>query len=132
MHSRPSPCAQSDQKLRRVILESPYAGDLETNLAYARAALRDCLNRGEAALASHLLYTQEGVLDDTQPLERAIGMQAGFAWSEFAEASVVYIDLGISPGMQYGIDRAGREGRAVEFRSLPGFGGATVKLRLVD
>jgi hypothetical protein len=46
--------------MRRVIIESPYSGDVETNVAYARAALRDCLSRGEAPLASHLLYTQPG------------------------------------------------------------------------
>ena len=49
---------------RKVILESPYAGDVETNLRNARAAMRDCLLRGEAPYASHLLYTQPGVLDD--------------------------------------------------------------------
>src|SRR5690606_25512925 len=27
---------------RRVIVESPYAGDVERNLAYLRAAMRDC------------------------------------------------------------------------------------------
>ena len=42
--------------MRRVIVESPYAGDVERNIAYVRAAMRDCLMRGEAPLASHLLY----------------------------------------------------------------------------
>lgn len=26
-----------------VLLESPYAGDIEANLTYARACMRDCL-----------------------------------------------------------------------------------------
>ena len=34
--------------MRLVILESPYAGDIERNVAYARACLRDSLLRGEA------------------------------------------------------------------------------------
>ena len=42
--------------MRRVILESPYAGNVEENVAYARAAVRDSLLRGEAPIASHLLY----------------------------------------------------------------------------
>ncbi len=50
--------------LKRVILESPYAGDIERNIAYARAAVNDSLIHGEAPIASHLLYTQDGVLDD--------------------------------------------------------------------
>jgi len=66
--------------MRRVILESPYAGDVATNVAYARRALRDCLLRGEAPFASHLLYTQPGVLDDTLPDERACGIEAGLIW----------------------------------------------------
>ena len=51
----PVPDHSQDQVYRRVIVESPYAGDIETNVAYARAALRDCLSRGEAPIASHLL-----------------------------------------------------------------------------
>ena len=50
--------------MRRLMLKSPYAGDIATNVDYARACLRDCLQRGEAPLASHLLYTQPDVLDD--------------------------------------------------------------------
>jgi len=106
--------------MRRVILESPYAGDVEANEAYARAALRDSLARGEAPLASHLLYTQPGVLDDTNPAERSKGIDAGLAWGIVAVATVVYTDRGVSRGMEYGIARARREGRPVEYRSLAG------------
>lgn len=109
--------------MRLVILESPYAGDVERNVRYARAAMRDCLMRGEAPLASHLLYTQDGVLDDNVPAERQHGIDAGLAWGRVAEATVVYADLGISRGMQQGIDRAQREGRPVEYRSINAKGG---------
>ena len=104
--------------MRLVILESPYAGDVVINMAYARACLRDCLLRGEAPLASHLLYTQSGVLDDTLPEERALWIEAGLCWGQLAQATVVYTDRGISLGMTEGIDRAKREGRPVELRSL--------------
>ena len=92
--------------MRRVIIESPYAGDVEKNLRYLRAAMADSLSRGEAPFASHGLYTQPGVLDDTNPAERVLGIEAGFAWREVANATIVYADLGISPGMQSGIDAA--------------------------
>ena len=46
--------------MRQVIFESPYAGNVEENVAYARAAVRDSLLRGELPIASHLLYTQPG------------------------------------------------------------------------
>ena len=102
--------------LRRVILESPYAGDIETNMAYARAALRDSLMRGEAPIASHLLYTQEGVLDDTIPNERRLGIDAGHAWLDVAEAVVFYVNLGMSPGMKAAWQRAQEAGVKCERR----------------
>ena len=119
--SHPVPVHDTHKDYRRVIVESPYAGDVETHVAYARAALHDCLSRGEAPIASHLLYTQPGVLNDDVPAERVWGIEAGLAWSHVAEASVVYDDFGISRGMQYGIENARKEGRPVEFRQLPGF-----------
>ena len=57
--------------MRTVIVESPFAGRVEANKVYARLAIRDCLKRGEAPFASHLLYTLDSVLDDTDPAERA-------------------------------------------------------------
>ena len=103
---------------RLVIVESPYAGDIEANEAYARAAMRDCLLLGDAPYASHLLYTQAGVLQDTDKAERKLGMEAGFAWGEKADATIVYSDLGISSGMAAGMDRAAAAGRPIEERHL--------------
>lgn len=103
-----------------VIVESPYAGEVERNIAYARACIRDSLQRGEAPFASHLLYTQDGILDDTIPIERAQGINAGLAWGRMADKTVVYADLGVSGGMQMGIERACAEGRAVEWRYIGG------------
>jgi hypothetical protein len=104
--------------VRLVIIESPYAGDVEANVDYARAAVRDSLLRGEAPIASHLLYTQPGILDDDIPSERQHGIDAGLAWRRVAEASVVYTDRGISRGMEYGIEAARAAGIPVEFRSI--------------
>ncbi len=103
---------------QRVVLETPFAGDIEANLAYARKCMADCLSRGEAPFASHLLYTQEGVLDDTIAEERERGIKAGFVWGEVASKAVVYTDRGISGGMQMGIDKAESSGIPVEYRSL--------------
>lgn len=92
--------------MRLVVIESPYAGDVDRNVAYAQLAVTDCLRRGEAPLASHLLYTQKGILDDEKPDERRLGIEAGHAWIRHADALVVYADHGITPGMQAGISRA--------------------------
>ncbi len=107
--------------MRRVIVESPYAGDIAANVTYARAAVRDCLLRGESPSASHILLTQDGILDDTKPDERELGIAAGLAWVVVAEATVVYTDLGISRGMKQGIIAATRALIPVEYRSLPEF-----------
>lgn len=111
--------------MRRVIVESPYAApteaERERNVAYARAAMADCLRRGEAPFASHLLYTQPGVLDDADPEQRRLGMQAGLAWHPGADAVVVYKDLGISSGMNAGASRARALGVPVEHRTIPGW-----------
>ena len=107
--------------MRRVIIESPYAGDVARNTAYARAAMRDCLLRGEAPYASHLLYTQPGVFDDTNPEERKGGIDAGLAWGDVADVVAVYADLGVSEGMKYGIALHEKEGRRIEYRSLDGW-----------
>jgi hypothetical protein len=104
--------------VRLVIIESPYAGDVETNTRYARACVRDSLLRGEAPIASHLLYTQEGILNDLIPSERQHGIDAGLAWREVAESSIVYTDLGISKGMEYGIAAAIKAGLIIEYRQL--------------
>lgn len=102
--------------LRRVILESPYQGDVDRNVQYARAAVRDSLMRGEAPIASHLLYTQDDILDDTIPSERQLGIDAGHAWMEAAEAVVFYVDLGMSKGMGVAILRAKEMGKPCEER----------------
>lgn len=109
--------------MRLVILECPFSAPtdiLRANvLNYARACLRDCLNRDESPIASHLLYTQPGVLDDDVPEERNKGIVAGLAWLDVADASVVYTDLGISKGMQEGIRTAQEKNKIIEYRKLP-------------
>lgn len=108
-----------------VIIESPFAGDtdaeIERNLAYLRACMADSFRRGEAPFASHGLYTQPGVLRDADPAERELGIRAGFAWRRRAARTVFYIDLGISNGMQLGLDDA-RDlvWQDIEFRQLGG------------
>lgn len=104
-----------------VVAESRCAGtgpDREKFETYAREALRDCILRGEAPIASHVLLASTGVLDDGDPGERAIGMAAGFAWTPAAELVAVYCDHGISDGMREGIRGAWELGIPVELRTL--------------
>lgn len=107
--------------MRLVLIESPYRGtglddDIALNLSYAQDAMRDCLERGEAPFASHLLYPQ--ILNDNLLAERGLGIKAGLAWGKRADATVVYQDLWFSHGMMLGIRDAKDENRPVEYRSL--------------
>lgn len=115
--------------MERTIIESPFAGKGDTrdardrqtmrNIQYLRACMRDSLcNHEEAPYASHGLYTQPGVLDDTDPDKREHGIQAGFKWGEVAEKRVFYVDLGVSRGMEYGMKAAVKIGQKVEERRL--------------
>ncbi len=110
--------------MKLVILESPFAGETpeqtERNIEYARQCVRDSLNRGEAPIASHLLYTQPGILNDDVQEERSWGIEAGLAWRVVAQASVIYTDFGISPGMRYGITAAEEAGVPVTYRQILG------------
>jgi hypothetical protein len=110
------PKPYNDNRQPLSIIETPYSGDVDGNIAYARACLLDSLRRGEAPIASHLLHTQ--VLDDMRPDERSLGIEAGLAWYRVATKCVVYSDRGISAGMKMGIDRAMQHDVAVEYRSI--------------
>jgi len=104
--------------MKRVILESPFAGDIKKNIRYARECVRHSLSLGEAPIASHLLYTQEGILNDNNPIERMWGINAGLVWKEVAEKHVVYTDLGISKGMEYGINYSTENNIPIEYRTI--------------
>lgn len=103
---------------RCVYLASPLRGDYARNVMYGRRALRDSLMRGEAVTAPHILYAQEGVLDDTDAAEREIGVSAGKEWIWRVDALAAYCDYGISEGMQSEIDLAEALGIPVERRRI--------------
>jgi hypothetical protein len=113
---RPADSSPEVRPVKLVVIESPYAGDVERNLRYLRACLRDSLLRGEAPFASHGLYTQAGVLDDLVRADREMGMHAGWAWMQRADLVAVYEDFGISSGMRRGIAMAVHV--PVEYRSI--------------
>ena len=110
--------------MHRVIIESPFAArgakTVEDHIAYARACVRDSVLRGEAPIASHLLFTQPGILRDEVPSERTMGIEAGLAWAPIADYSVFYTDCGWSSGMLSALSRARANGRKFYFRALFG------------
>lgn len=94
----------------------PYTGEIEANVAYARAAMLDCLERGEAPIASHLLYPQ--LLDDDDQEQRQLGIDAGLAWGICAELVAFYVDRGWSAGMRAALGHWSRLRVPMECRRL--------------
>jgi len=103
-------------KLLRVVIESPYAGDVQRNKEYAKRCMKHSLMRNESPYLSHLLYTQ--VLDDTNPIERSQGITAALSWIYASNKTAVYTDYGISNGMQQGINYAEKLKHTVEYRQI--------------
>jgi len=99
-----------------VYLESPYAGNVERNVEYAKRCMLDCISRDETPYVSHLLLTQ--VLDDTIPHERELGIACGNAMRDGCHCTVVYLDYGVSKGMAYGIEDSVHKGIHVEKRFI--------------
>jgi len=129
------------QNRKLVILESPYRGHGESdgeiaartrwNVDYARQCLHNSILRGEAPIASHLLYTQPGVLDDTKPEERSMGIECGLVWLPRADYSVFYTDHGWSTGMLGALHEHNlRGGYDFKIRSLKGKSAITLPATL--
>lgn len=103
---------------RTVMVESPYAGDVKANEAYARRCMKDSLDRGEAPMLGHLLYTQ--VLDDKVPDERRKGIEADKAWLCVSSKVVLYVDRGVSSGMTEAVTLATELKIPIEHRRIDG------------
>lgn len=104
--------------MKKVEIESPFAGEVERNIIYARRCMWDSLKRSEAPLASHLLYTQPGILNDNLVEERKLGMEAGKIWSKEAELVAIYVDYGWSNGMKWGKEQAEKNNIPIEIRTI--------------
>ena len=84
-----------------VYICSPYAGDVERNVAAARKYSRFAMERGYIPIAPHLLFPQ--FMDDSKPTERELGLFFGNA---------VMRGLGVRQ------DRFTRHGRRDQARTL--------------
>ena len=62
------------------------------------------MKRGESPYASHQMLTI--ALNDEDPVERDLGIRAGYAWWRVAHLVAFYVDLGWSDGMRKALHRA--------------------------
>lgn len=115
-----------------VMLESPYAAtpgrSVKDNVAYARLCMIDSVTRGEVPFATHLLWTQRpdggwageknGATDAEHWLGRDKALAMGNAWREWADMTVLYVDFGVTPGMERAEQAASNCGQRTERRRL--------------
>lgn len=86
-----------------VYICSPFAGDIEKNVAAARTYSRFAVEQGYIPIAPHLLFPQ--FLNDTDPKERELGLFFGNAI--MSKCSEIWVfGNHISSGMEAEIKRA--------------------------
>ena len=102
----------SERKL--VYIVSPYAGDIQRNIEFAKAACRYCIDDGNSPMAVHLLYPQ--MLDDSIPKEREVGLALGRHVLEHCDEVQVFGDR-ISSGMAAEIKYAEEVGIPITYIS---------------
>lgn len=103
-----------------VLIESPFAHPHPQgrilHAAYLELCLHDSIYRGETPIATHKLYTI--CLDDTNVVERRLGMRRALDILPHVSLVAVYVDLGISPGMQEGIVLALEQSKPIMYRTI--------------
>ena len=93
--------------MKLIYVASPYAGDTERNIEYAKQACRTVMDSGHAFFAPHLLYP--AMLDDGIPQERQLGINMGLAMLSRCDELWAFGDR-ISDGMQSELREAERLG----------------------
>lgn len=89
-----------------VYICSPFAGDVDGNVAATQRYSRFAMDKGNIPIAPHLLFPQ--FLDDNAPKERELGLFFGnVLMSKCAEVWV--FGSTVSPGMDAEIKRAKRK-----------------------
>lgn len=97
-----------------VYIASPYAGDIEGNVRFAKAACRLAMEEGSTPVAAHLLYPQ--MLDDSIPEQRELGIRMGLRLLE-ACSELWLCGSRVSDGMQEELKAAWRH--RVPVRRIP-------------
>lgn len=83
---------------KRVYICSPYQGDVEKNVAIARAMCLRAIEEGFAPFAPHLVYPQ--LMDDSKPEDREIGMECAMSFISACNELWVCANVSPSAGMR--------------------------------
>lgn len=94
-----------EQNMKLIYVASPYAGDVERNVEYAKQACRTVVESGHAFFAPHLMYP--AVLNDMVPAERQAGIEMGLTLLHRCDELWCFGPV-VSSGMQAEISEAER------------------------
>lgn len=103
---------QHAPRTRLVFICSPFAGDVEENVARACAYCRFAVDEHVVPFAPHLLFTR--FLNDGDPAERRTGLELGLAVLRRCDELWVFGDR-VSPGMAAEIAEARRIGLRIRY-----------------
>lgn len=82
---------------KRIFVCSPYKGDIEKNVEFAKDCCRFVTESGHYPFAPHLFCTQ--YLDDNNEAERDLGINCGMAFLEVCD-ELWYFGNNITSGME--------------------------------
>lgn len=119
------------ETLKTVMIESPYSGDIESNVKYAYDCVRDSYLRGELPFAPHLLWTKISINDEDNGKDhysdnnhkhnvnsREHALQGCRVMRCKLGHVVFYLDRGWSSGMKRAFKEAKEDNIPVEARYL--------------
>ena len=102
--------------MKRALIISPFSEEKELDVAYAREAMRWCLESEMAPFVGQLLYGE--VLDDRVPGDRKMRFNANEEYIKEADVVTVFVDRGLSSEMEADIEKAMSHSARVEIISL--------------
>lgn len=78
--------------IKLIYVASPYAGELEKNIAFAKISCDFVLKQGHGFFAPHLCYPK--ILNDSDPLERKVGLEMALTMLTYCDELWDLITLG--------------------------------------
>lgn len=103
---------------KKIFVVSPLTGkttqEIEENIKWAQLICRKIILDGDNVFASHLFYPQ--FLMESNPEERAIGIECGSDWMPYCDEVHVFMTLrGITTGMKQEIDEAKKLNKIIKY-----------------
>lgn len=103
--------------MKKVFICSPYRGDVERNVALAKAHARFAARCGYCPVVPHLMYPQ--FLKDSDPDERILGITLGVELMKICDEVWIFGST-ISNGMAFELEHASKLGIPVRLYSDDG------------